>query len=322
MQRPALLLTLAFTISLAAACGGGDAATPPPPPPTPGELGDACGDGDECASGFCVDDVCCDAACADVCGSCSAAATGGSDGTCAPKLVDTPCRAATDTCDTTETCDGASLDCPTDGVEPTTSQACAPFACPGDGVACETTCATHADCAPGAMCDVATCVVAKRMFITSTTTTGSITSGALTGLAAADAICNSLAATANITGTYKAWMSSGAASAASRLTHFNGPYYRLNNGQPLLVATNWDDLVDGISVAIATDENGTIRGNEFVYTGTNGDGTASTATCVNWTSGSQNDNGTGGYSSSGTTAWTNDGTLTCQAAYRFYCVEQ
>ena len=137
MQRPALLLTLAFTISLAAACGGGDAATPPPPPPTPGELGDACGDGDECASGFCVDDVCCDAACADVCGSCSAAATGGSDGTCAPKLVDTPCRAATDTCDTTETCDGASLDCPTDGVEPTTSQACAPFACPGDGVACE-----------------------------------------------------------------------------------------------------------------------------------------------------------------------------------------
>ncbi len=117
-------------------------------------------------------------------------------------------------------------------------------------------------------------------------------------------------------------MSSGAASAASRLTHFNGPYYRLNNGQPLLVATNWDDLVDGISVAIATDENGTIRGNEFVYTGTNGDGTASTATCVNWTSGSQNDNGTGGYSSSGTTAWTNDGTLTCQAAYRFYCVEQ
>jgi len=44
-------------------------------------LGDACVDGSECSSGFCADDVCCDAECGSGCASCAIA---GSEGTCTP----------------------------------------------------------------------------------------------------------------------------------------------------------------------------------------------------------------------------------------------
>lgn len=316
-RLPSFLLAL----GLASSCGGGGSATPPPPAEL-GALGDACGSGDECDSGFCVDDVCCDTACDGACGSCLAADTGGTDGTCGPLPADTACREADGTCDVAEACNGTALNCPSNAFAPSTSPLCAPFTCPGNAGACETTCASSADCAPGAMCNQAACVVAKRMFITSTTTTGNIVSGGLTGLAAADAICNDLATAANITGTYKAWLSTSATSAASRMAHFNGPYYRLNEGAPLLVANNWDDLVDSITVAIATDENGTIRGNEHVYTGTSGNGSSVTVDCLGWTSASQAEVGYCGFSSSGDTSWTANSNQSCIGARRFYCVEQ
>src|SRR5207244_1496948 len=43
----------------------------------------ACGGVQECVSGFCVDLVCCDAACSGICAACTSAKKGGgSDGTC------------------------------------------------------------------------------------------------------------------------------------------------------------------------------------------------------------------------------------------------
>jgi hypothetical protein len=60
--------------------------------------GDSCNSGagkdckvagcDVCASGHCVDGVCCEQACGDACQACSLALTGAPDGTCAPVPAD------------------------------------------------------------------------------------------------------------------------------------------------------------------------------------------------------------------------------------------
>jgi hypothetical protein len=46
--------------------------------------GTGCANDNECTSGFCVDSVCCASACTATCQACSAAKTGGTDGTCSP----------------------------------------------------------------------------------------------------------------------------------------------------------------------------------------------------------------------------------------------
>src|SRR5438309_187118 len=83
--------------------------------------------------------------------------------------------------------------------------------------------------------DAALSSTPKRVFVTSTTHTG-----ALGGLAGADAICAARAAAANLDGTYKAWLSTPAESAAARLTHSSAQYH-LVDGTP--IAASWDDLV-------------------------------------------------------------------------------
>jgi hypothetical protein len=59
--------------------------TPPPaPPPGKLELGLPCQSNDLCASGFCIEGVCCDQACDGICLSCATAVTGAQAGLCAP----------------------------------------------------------------------------------------------------------------------------------------------------------------------------------------------------------------------------------------------
>ncbi len=84
--------------------------------------GSPCVAGAECLSGFCVDGVCCDAACTGECEACTGALKGGgADGTC-----------------------GAV----SDGTDPDGD--CAPFVCSGGS--CLSTCATDVDCAAGLAC--------------------------------------------------------------------------------------------------------------------------------------------------------------------------
>ncbi|MFO0578058.1 MAG: hypothetical protein U1A78_28960 [Polyangia bacterium] len=87
----------------------------------PGKNGIPCTGSYQCASGFCVDGVCCENACGGGLGSdcqvCSRAAGGTSDGTCGPASVDTVCRPSAGACDSVELCDGTSLTCKGDGVK-------------------------------------------------------------------------------------------------------------------------------------------------------------------------------------------------------------
>jgi hypothetical protein len=83
-------------------------------------LGDACGNAEHCSSGFCVDAVCCDAACGGTsnfdCQACSVVKGSSADGSCEIVTDLRVCRRNADPfCDTRELCDGsAGAECPAD----------------------------------------------------------------------------------------------------------------------------------------------------------------------------------------------------------------
>jgi hypothetical protein len=140
--------------------------------------GEPCGASVECVSNFCVDGVCCEIACgagATDCQACSAALTGGADGSClplSPTVAPTvTCRAANGGCDSAESCVAGQATCPVDGYQAmgtvcraaATDMACDAVetcsgsspACPTDGVAISgTACrATTGACDPTESCD-------------------------------------------------------------------------------------------------------------------------------------------------------------------------
>lgn len=86
------------------------------------ERGEPCARDAYCATGACVDGVCCDSACGggalDDCQACSAALTGGVDGTCAAldatAAAATVCRAVGGDCDLEERCVAGATACPSD----------------------------------------------------------------------------------------------------------------------------------------------------------------------------------------------------------------
>lgn len=125
----------------------------------------------ECASGFCVEGVCCETECSDAadgsCRGCTSARTGQADGLCRPLTTaiaaSTTCRHASGVCDEAEACSPASLDCPPDvftaaGTECRAGSACDPAeTCTGAGPDCpaDTRAAPGYVCRPAAgACDV------------------------------------------------------------------------------------------------------------------------------------------------------------------------
>ncbi len=165
------------------------------------------------------------------------------------------------------------------------------------------------------------------------------------GLAAADAICTSLANGSNTRSgvvlagrTFKAWLSDSTASPSTRFTRFSGPY--LNYGSsvtsPNVVANGWSQLASAVhNTGIVYDQNGNIPAwieFKFVWTGTRTDGTLAYSTCLDWTQQTTPDDSflggttgrphlytdylwTGAYATGGVGRG-------CQTTARFYCVEQ
>jgi MYXO-CTERM domain-containing protein len=89
-----------------------------------GPNGSKCAAPAACVSGFCVDGVCCNAACgggvATDCQSCLGAMTGGADGTCGTVIAtaDYTCRTASGPCDVAGVCTGSATTCPADSSLP------------------------------------------------------------------------------------------------------------------------------------------------------------------------------------------------------------
>ena len=84
----------------------------------------------------------------------------------------------------------------------------------------------------------------KKVFVTSETYTSN-----LGGLAGADQQCNALAATAGLSGNYMAWLSDSSAGPDTRFTRSDIPYALVDG---TLIASDWDDLVDGALLAAIT----------------------------------------------------------------------
>ncbi len=231
--------------------------------------------------------------------------------------VGTVCRASAGACDEDEVCDGSSGVCPADIVMPagTAIAACSPYLC-GGSATCPASCASHADCAGGTVCSGGVCARGYRMFVTQSTFGANFGS-----IAAADARCRAAADAAALPGHFRAWLSVAGSSASARLEHVAGPIYRMDGSVPRVIASNWDDLVDGVSVAIATDEYGVPHPNAYVWTGTTDAGAATGSDCAGWTSSSAATFATSGNASAAAFS-TFFGAQACNRSHRLYCLEQ
>lgn len=114
----------------------------------------------------------------------------------------------------------------------------------------------------------------KYVFVTST-----VYNGDLGGVEGADLKCQNRADSANLQGTYKAWISAGDSWPANSFNQSVTPYILVDGS---IVADNWDDLVDSsqhsLNRTINKDEFGnTVPSVHYTWTNTFPDGTPATS---------------------------------------------
>lgn len=136
-----------------------------------------------------------------------------------------------------------------------------------------------------------------------------------------DAECQSLATSAGLGGTWKAWLGEwSGTSPAARLAHSPIPYVLVGGAQ---IASSWTDLTDGMLAApIDRDETGAPIDPSVVsvWTGAGFDGTAGTPCCTDWT---DTNSGAGAGSTTHTDGgWSFVGGQVCTTLARIYCFEQ
>jgi hypothetical protein len=187
---------------------------------------------------------------------------------------------------------------------------------------------------------------AKRMFVTSASGNGNLSSwpqaGGHTGLAAGDAICQSLAAAAGLADAslFRAWLSTSTTDAYCHVAGFSGKKSATCGQGSLPDAGPWQ-RTDGVSFShrlsdLTTtfdilhpplaDENGNVDPLDWtVFTATSGDGTFSNAgqnaACNGWQSASNSQSVITGRVDAGALAWTAYSSWTCDQILRLLCFD-
>jgi hypothetical protein len=165
-----------------------------------------------------------------------------------------------------------------------------------------------------------------RVFLTSAKYNGEMTApGGLEGLAAADAICKSLAELANLTRNYKAILSSTAETAKDRLT-ITGTIFTVSGSEKVKIASGaasfWNAELTSLLNPIQRDQNGIyISTSNSVWSGTLSTGGLDTFNCGDWKSSSAN--GSVGEEGADNRDWLETTTdEPCINTNRFYCISQ
>jgi hypothetical protein len=165
-------------------------------------------------------------------------------------------------------------------------------------------------------------------FVTSLTGSGELGSwpeaGAAVGVAAGDAICQSLATTAGLAApqSFVAWLSTASVDAVDRLSA-DGPWKRLDgveiaaNRAALLTAS---PFLQTLPSALVVNEDGTYVG-QNAYTGSTSLGRATLEDCNGWTSASAGTDATYGSVQDTRGYWTTSASqlVACSSPYRLYC---
>ncbi len=168
-------------------------------------------------------------------------------------------------------------------------------------------------------------------FVTSTTYQGA----QVGGLAGADASCQALAVLAGLPGSYRAWLSDGVASPATRFAKSHLPYVLPAgmHGLGVRVAESWVDLVDGtLEHALSVTEAGDmlVAGEScgapsllaWTHTGATAGPQEQNASCGGWKF-TLNSVGAAGLVNRLDLAWTEGcEAVQCTMALRLYCIEQ
>jgi len=156
-----------------------------------------------------------------------------------------------------------------------------------------------------------------RVFLSS-----ALYTGALGGLASADAKCQALAEAAGLPGEYKAWLADATGAPSARFVRSGGPYVLVDG---TTVAANWADLTDGQLLApIAVTETGGGPGtvtSVWTHTLTNGN-RGDGVSCVEWTYEQLPNHGDAGRADLTDARWTDAGFAGCNSPCHLYCFQQ
>ena len=186
----------------------------------------------------------------------------------------------------------------------------------------------------GSLPSITTPASAKKVFVTSVTGNGNLTtwadySGSATGVAAGDTICQARATAAGLANAanFKAWLSDGSHNATDRITT-DGPWYRLDgvkvaDNKAALLATNSTSTPTPLFTGITYTETGAyVTADSYrVWTGTKPDGTEATSDCLDWSNHLNSNTGFVGDAHIAKYWWTSFTPLTCDQSAALYCFE-
>lgn len=263
--------------------------------------------------------------------------------------IEKPCRSANGACDAPESCDGSGPDCPADAfLQGTVCRAAAAngcdveetcagdsASCPADAFVADSTACNGGlgQCSLGTCCPSTTTATAPRgsCSLASGDEVVFVTSGdfaADAGVAGADDLCRKTAQSANLAGTFHAWISQGPGAsragedASDRVG--SGPFALVDG---TLVADSIGDIVSqgGLQHEISLTEWGEQRSDHTVWTGTSSQGTGmrnvdgTPFMCADWSAADANTYGETGLSVTNKPNWTQNATDTCDAKHGLYC---